>query len=90
MLPAFKAENKMTVNMQTFILDLDLPAVHGDHKGIVSEGHDVSLSKYLLNLRQKNVMNVRSILTKRKMQEAYEAISCEYKNNKCDKWPKSL
>ena len=80
----------MTVNVQNFILDHDLPAVHGDHKGIVSEGHDVSLSKYLLNLRQKNVMNVRSILTKRKMQEAYEAISCEYKNNKCDKWPKSL
>ena len=45
------------------------------HKGIVSEGHDVSLSKYLLNLRQTNVMNVRNILTKRKMQEAYEAIS---------------
>ena len=60
--------------MQKFILDHDLPAVHGDYKGIVSEGHDVSLSKYLLNLRQKNVMNVRNILTKRKMQEAYEAI----------------
>ena len=45
MLPAFKAENKMTVNMQNFILDHDLAAVHVDHNGIVSEGRDVSLSK---------------------------------------------
>ena len=29
-------------------------AVHGDHKGIVGEGHDVSLSKNLLHLEKNS------------------------------------